>query len=73
MLPRAEQSDRVSPYLSPESNDQSRPPGLSPISNPEVEVYVLDESSAMNVAIKMTWSEVKEFHAKRSQGYIDPE
>lgn len=42
---------------------------LSPISDPEIEVYVLDESSAMNIAIKMTWNEVKEFHAKRSQGY----
>ncbi|MGF6555474.1 hypothetical protein ABIA48_001854 [Pseudomonas sp. S30_BP2TU TE3576] len=41
---------------------------LSPISDPEVEVYVLDESSAMNIAIKMTWNEVKDFHAKRSQG-----
>lgn len=42
---------------------------LSSISDPEVEVYVLDESSARNIAIKMTWDEVKEFHIKRSQGY----
>lgn len=42
---------------------------LSSISDPEVEVYVLDESSARNIALKMTWHEVKEFHAKRSQGY----
>ncbi|MBI6949360.1 hypothetical protein [Pseudomonas koreensis] len=42
---------------------------LSAISDPDVEVYVLDESSARNIAIKMTWDEVKEFHAKRSQGY----
>ncbi|MNP49518.1 hypothetical protein D3C76_1437060 [compost metagenome] len=41
----------------------------SPISDPDVEVYVLDESSARTIAIKMTWDEVKEFHAKRSQGY----
>jgi len=41
----------------------------SPISDPDVEVYVLDESSARTIAIKMTWVEVKEFHAKRSQGY----
>ena len=42
---------------------------VSPISDPDVEVYVLDESSARAIAIKMTWDEVKEFHAKRSQGY----
>ncbi|MCK9744739.1 hypothetical protein [Pseudomonas syringae] len=41
----------------------------SPINNPEIEVYVIDESSAMNIVMKMTWNEVKEFHAKRSQGY----
>ncbi|MNR47044.1 hypothetical protein D3C85_1661000 [compost metagenome] len=41
----------------------------TPISDPDVEVYVLDESSARIIAIKMTWDEVKEFHAKRSQGY----
>ncbi|MFN1266864.1 hypothetical protein [Pseudomonas lundensis] len=41
----------------------------SPISDPDLEVYVFDESSAMNMAIKMTWEEVIEFHAKRSQGY----
>lgn len=40
---------------------------VSSISDPNVEVYVLDESSVMNIAIKMTWDEVKEFHAKRSQ------
>ncbi|EPM82653.1 hypothetical protein A260_27586 [Pseudomonas syringae pv. actinidiae ICMP 19068] len=40
-----------------------------PINNPEIEVYVVDESSAMNIVMKMTWDEVKEFHVKRSQGY----
>ncbi|KRP64698.1 hypothetical protein [Pseudomonas orientalis] len=42
---------------------------VSSISDPEVEVYVLDESSARNIALKLTWNELKEFHAKRSQGY----
>lgn len=42
---------------------------VSPISDPNVEAYVLDESSARSICIKMTWDEVKEFHAKRSQGY----
>lgn len=42
---------------------------LAPISDPNEEVYVLDESSAVNIAIKMTWNEVKDFYAKRTQGY----
>lgn len=42
---------------------------LSPISDPDVEAYVIDESSRLNMAIKMTWEEVKDFHTKRSQGY----
>lgn len=42
---------------------------MPPINNPEIEVYVVDESSAMNIVMKMTWDEVKDFHAKRSQGY----
>lgn len=41
---------------------------VSPISDPEVEVYVVDESSAMNVVMKMSWEKVKEFHATRSMG-----
>ncbi|RXT71129.1 hypothetical protein [Pseudomonas syringae] len=42
---------------------------LAPISDPNEEVYVVDESSAVNIAIKMTWSEVKDFYANRTQGY----
>ncbi|MCY1415381.1 hypothetical protein D9M71_308600 [compost metagenome] len=42
---------------------------VSPISNPESEVYVIDESSRLSIAIKMSWDEVVEFHAKRSHGY----
>jgi len=42
---------------------------VSPISDPDVEVYIVDESAARIIAIKMTWDEVKHFHAKRSQGY----
>ncbi|UZE30771.1 hypothetical protein [Pseudomonas asplenii] len=42
---------------------------VSPISDPDVEVYIVDESAARIIAIKMTWDEVKDFHAKRSQGY----
>lgn len=42
---------------------------VSPISNPETEVYVIDESSRLSIAIKMSWDEVIEFHAKRSHGY----
>ncbi|MDM9599676.1 hypothetical protein QTN23_09250 [Pseudomonas shirazica] len=45
---------------------------VSPISDPEGEVYVIDESSALSIAIKMTWDEVREFHAKRSQGNSRP-
>ncbi|VVM54339.1 hypothetical protein [Pseudomonas fluorescens] len=45
---------------------------VSPISDPEEEVYVIDESSALSIAIKKTWDGVKEFHAKRSQGYSQP-
>lgn len=39
---------------------------VSPISDPDMEVYVVDESSAMAIAIKMTWDEVKDFYANRS-------
>ncbi|MNJ40318.1 hypothetical protein D3C77_352100 [compost metagenome] len=45
---------------------------VSPINDPDKEVYVIDESSALSTAFKMTWDEVKEFHAKRSQGYSQP-
>jgi hypothetical protein len=45
---------------------------VSPISNPETEVYVIDESSRLSIAIKMSWDEVKEFHGKRSHGYSKP-
>ncbi|NWA41100.1 hypothetical protein HX871_18810 [Pseudomonas reactans] len=41
---------------------------LSPITDPDVEVYLLDETSARNIAIRMTWDEVKDFYAKRSKG-----
>lgn len=41
---------------------------LSPITDPDVEVYLLDETSARNIAMKMTWEEVKDFYAKRSEG-----
>ena len=41
---------------------------LSPIKDPDVEVYLLDETSARNIAMKMTWEEVESFYAKRSEG-----
>ena len=41
---------------------------LSPITDPDVEVYLLDETSARNIAMKMTWEEVEGFYAKRSEG-----
>lgn len=41
---------------------------LSPITDPDVEVYLLDETSARNIAMKMTWEEVKDFYAERSIG-----
>lgn len=41
---------------------------LSPIMDPDVEVYLLDETSARNIAMKMTWDEVKVFYAEWSQG-----
>ncbi|MGF6667201.1 hypothetical protein [Pseudomonas monsensis] len=41
---------------------------LPPIRDPEEEVYLLDETSARNIAIRMTWDEVKDFYAKRSKG-----
>ncbi|MFJ5282869.1 hypothetical protein ACIP66_03305 [Pseudomonas sp. NPDC088429] len=41
---------------------------LSPITDPDVEVYLLDETSARNIAIKMTWEEAKDFYAERSMG-----
>lgn len=41
---------------------------LSPITDPDVEVYLLDETSARNIAMKMTWEEVKGFYAHRSEG-----
>lgn len=40
---------------------------LSPITDPDVEVYLLDETSARNIAMKMTWEKVKHFYAKRSE------
>lgn len=40
---------------------------LSSITDPDVEVYLLDESSARNIAMKMTWEEVKGLYAKRSE------
>lgn len=41
---------------------------LSPITDPDVEVYLLDETSARSIAMKMTWEKVKDFYAERSIG-----
>lgn len=41
---------------------------FSPITDPEVEVYLLDETSARNIAMKMTWDKVKDFYAEWSKG-----
>ncbi|MCK8654637.1 hypothetical protein [Pseudomonas umsongensis] len=40
---------------------------LSPITDPDVEVYLLDETSARSIAMKMTWEKVKDFYAERSR------
>lgn len=39
---------------------------LVPVSDPDVEVYVLDESSHMSITFKKTWPELKEFYNQRS-------
>lgn len=42
---------------------------LPPIMDPDLEVYLLDETSARNMVTKMTWEEVKGVYtAKRSEG-----
>jgi hypothetical protein len=41
---------------------------LVPVSDPAVEVYVLDESSRLSITVKKTWPELKEFYlARRTQ------
>lgn len=36
-----------------------------PITDPDAHVYLVDKSSARNIAMKMSWEEFKDFYAKR--------
>lgn len=38
---------------------------LIPVGDPDLEVYVLDESSRLSLTVKKTWAEVKEFYLRR--------